>query len=97
MLLGYTIFDKSLESIDFGKNRIINTINPHSFCLTRYDKLFNEALQSSDILLPDGTGIVLASKIVNNKKINKIAGADIHQYLLKQANLKSQKVFYLGA
>ena len=97
MLLGYTIFDKSLESIDFDKNRIINTINPHSFCLTRYDKLFNEALQSSDILLPDGTGIVLASKIVNNKKINKIAGADIHQYLLKQANLKSQKVFYLGA
>ena len=59
--------------------------------------MFNEALHSSDILLPDGTGIVLASKIVNNKKINKIAGADIHQYLLKQANLKSQKVFYLGA
>jgi N-acetylglucosaminyldiphosphoundecaprenol N-acetyl-beta-D-mannosaminyltransferase len=59
--------------------------------------LFNEALHSSDILLPDGTGIVLASKIVNNKKINKIAGADIHQYLLYQANLKSQKVFYLGA
>ena len=97
MLLGYTIFDKSLESIDFAKNKIINTINPHSYCLSRYDKLFYEALQSSDILLPDGTGIVLASKIVNNKTINKIAGADIHQYLLQQANLKSQKVFYLGA
>jgi N-acetylglucosaminyldiphosphoundecaprenol N-acetyl-beta-D-mannosaminyltransferase len=97
MLLGYTIFDKSLGSIDFAKNKIINTINPHSYCLSRYDKLFNKALQSSDILLPDGTGIVLAARILNNKKINKIAGADIHQYLLHQANLKSQKVFYLGA
>ena len=97
MILGYKIFEHTLESIDFDKNKIINTINPHSYCLSRYDKLFNEALQSSDILLPDGTGIVLASKIVNNKKINKIAGADIHQYLLQQANLKSQKVFYLGA
>ena len=97
MILGYKIFEHTLKSIDFDKNKIINTINPHSYCLSRYDKLFNEALQSSDILLPDGTGIVLASKIVNNKKINKIAGADIHQYLLHQANLKSQKVFYLGA
>ncbi|MDA9284278.1 WecB/TagA/CpsF family glycosyltransferase [Flavobacteriaceae bacterium] len=97
MILGYKIFENTLESIDFDNYKIINTINPHSYCLSRYDKLFYEALQSSDILLPDGTGIVLASKIVNNKKINKIAGADIHQYLLQQANLKSQKVFYLGA
>ena len=97
MLLGFDVFKFGLKSIDFDKNKIINTINPHSYCLSRYDKLFNEALQSSDILLPDGTGIVLASKIVNNKKINKIAGADIHQYLLQQANLKTQKVFYLGA
>tara|TARA_B110000503_G_scaffold118617_1_gene179694 strand:- start:554 stop:1273 length:720 start_codon:yes stop_codon:yes gene_type:complete len=97
MLLGFDVFKSGLESINFDNNKIINTINPHSYCLSRYDKLFNEALQFSDILLPDGTGIVLASKIVNNKKINKIAGADIHQYLLQQANLKSQKVFYLGA
>jgi N-acetylglucosaminyldiphosphoundecaprenol N-acetyl-beta-D-mannosaminyltransferase len=97
MILGYKIYEHTLESIDFDKNKIINTINPHSYCLSRYDKLFNEALQSSDILLPDGTGIVLAAKIINKQSINKIAGADIHQYLLQQANLKSQKVFYLGA
>lgn len=97
MLLGFDVFNSSLESIDFANNKIINTINPHSYCLSRYDKLFNEALQFSNILLPDGTGIVLASKIVNNKKISKIAGADIHLYLLKKANLKRQKVFYLGA
>ena len=97
MLLGYRIFDKSLGSIDFAKNKIINTINPHSYCLSRYDKLFNKALQSSDILLPDGMGIVIAAKILNRQTIKKIAGADIHQYLLHQANLNSQKVFYLGA
>lgn len=87
----------SLDDLNIEDNYIINTINPHSYCLSRYDKLFNEALNSSDILLPDGTGIILAAKILNNQSINKIAGADIHQYLLHQANLKSQKVFYLGA
>ena len=97
MLLGYTIFKKSLESIDFVNKKIINTINPHSYCLSRNDELFNKALQSSDILLPDGIGISFASKILNNQTIKKIAGADVHLYLLQQANLKSQKVFYLGA
>lgn len=92
------IIDTSFENVRFKNNSlIINTINPHSYCLTRYDKIFNAALKSSDILLPDGIGIVLAAKILNKKTINKIAGADVHQYLLEQAHLKSQKVFYLGA
>ena len=97
MLLNYNVFTKSLQELDLNAVRIINTINPHSYCLSRYDKLFYEALQSSDILLPDGTGIVLAARILNNQSITKIAGADIHQYLLQQANLKNEKVFYLGA
>jgi len=97
MLLNYNVFTKSLQELDLNALRIINTLNPHSYCLSRYDKLFYEALQSSDILLPDGTGIVLAARILNNQSITKIAGADIHQYLLQQANLKNEKVFYLGA
>jgi N-acetylglucosaminyldiphosphoundecaprenol N-acetyl-beta-D-mannosaminyltransferase len=47
--------------------------------------------------LPDGSGIVLATRILTGKKITKIAGADIHSYLLKEANRKGKKVFYLGA
>jgi len=97
MLLNYNVFTKSLQELDLNAVRIINTINPHSYCLSRYDRIFNEALNSSDILLPDGTGIVLAARILNNQSITKIAGADIHQYLLQQANLKNEKVFYLGA
>ena len=34
MILGYKIFENTLESIDFDKNKIINTINPHSYCLS---------------------------------------------------------------
>jgi len=91
------IYAAPLLEIPLGKKSIINTINPHSYCEAKKDRVFAEALLSSDVLLPDGSGIVLATKILTGKKINKIAGADIHQYLLKQAHLKSQKVFYLGA
>ena len=84
-----------LSEIKTENGCIINTINPHSYCVAKKDKIFSEALLSSDVLLPDGSGIVLATKILTGKKINKIAGADIHYYLLEQAHLKNQKVFYL--
>ena len=96
-IVNYHIYKDLLSEIPIGKKCIINTINPHSFCEAKKDKVFTEALLSSDVLLPDGSGIVLATKILTGKKINKIAGADVHQYLLEQAHLKSQKVFYLGA
>jgi N-acetylglucosaminyldiphosphoundecaprenol N-acetyl-beta-D-mannosaminyltransferase len=91
------IYNGLLYDINTGKKCVINTINPHSYCIAKKDEEFTEALKSSDILLPDGTGIVLAARILNKQSIHKIAGTDIHQYLLHQANLKSQKVFYLGA
>lgn len=97
MLLNFKIFTTSLKYIDLKSVRVINTINPHSYCVSKEDKEFEDALNASDILLPDGVGFVLAAKILNNQTIKRITGADIHQYLLQQANFKSQKVFYLGA
>jgi N-acetylglucosaminyldiphosphoundecaprenol N-acetyl-beta-D-mannosaminyltransferase len=77
---------------------VIDTINPHSFCVAEKDADFKSALQSSDILIPDGEGIVWGVKKTSGKQIKKIAGFDLHQHCLEL--LKKQgggKVFYLGA
>lgn len=91
------VYTAPLSQLPLQKRCIINTINPHSYCEAKKDAIFTQTLLQSDVLLPDGAGIVLATKILTGLKINKIAGADIHQYLLEQAQLKGQKVFYLGA
>ncbi len=52
MLLNYNIYNKKLQNIDCNKIRIINTINPHSYCVSRKDEKFEAALKASDILLP---------------------------------------------
>ncbi|MDO5976386.1 WecB/TagA/CpsF family glycosyltransferase [Flavivirga jejuensis] len=91
------IFSSDLKDIDLNKRQIINTINPHSYCVSKKDLSFKKALINSDVLLPDGFGIVLATKVLFGKHIKKIAGADIHAHLLKYANLNKKKVFYLGA
>ena len=97
-IMGYKVFIDSLSTIKLNdEKQIINTINPHSFVVAKDDEVFYEALNNSDTLLPDGSGIVLASKILKSKKISKIAGADLHKYLLELLNNINGKVFYMGA
>ena len=96
-IIDENVFSDDLSTIDLEKKAIINTVNPHSFCVSKTDEGFKNALMQSDILLPDGSGIVLAAKVLRGKVIKKIAGADIHKHLLIHANLKHKKVFYLGA
>lgn len=94
----YNIFDSNIDAILSKKGRIvINTINAHSYVVAKKDKEFKEALLKSDVLLPDGEGIVMMAKTLKGKKITKIAGADIHNFLLKHANTNKLKCFYLGS
>ena len=96
-LLGYNVHKTSLESIDLNKVKVINTINPHSYCTAKNDALFMKALKNSDILLPDGIGIVWAEQVLNATKINKIAGYDVFMYLMQYLNETSGSCFFLGA
>lgn len=97
MLLNYKIFDKSLCDLNLKKYRIINTINPHSYCVANKDLHFKEALEDSDVLLPDGIGIVWAEKFLNGNNIKKIAGYDLFLFLMSKLNNESGSVFFLGA
>jgi len=95
--LGYQIFSGNLEELSIKDRILINTINQYSYCIAEQDAEFKTALANSDVLLPDGVGITFASKFLNNKKIGKIAGADIHEFLLKKLNKEHGSCFYLGA
>ena len=96
-LMNYNVFDQTLEEVDLKNNRIINTINPHSYCMTKKDSYFEYVLKNSDILLPDGIGIVWASKILQNKSIKKIAGFDVFIFLMNYLNKNNGSCFFLGS
>ena len=96
-IMNYEVFVDELDTIDLENKKVINTINPHSYITAMSDKYFNEALQESDLLIPDGSGIVLAAKHIYNSNIKKIAGADLHNFLLNKMDEKSGTVFYMGA
>lgn len=77
---------------------IANTINPHSYCVAKEDEVFYNALVSSDILVPDGVGVVWATQFLYKRNIPKISGFDMHLHFLEVLQKRGGgKVFYLGA
>jgi N-acetylglucosaminyldiphosphoundecaprenol N-acetyl-beta-D-mannosaminyltransferase len=96
-IFNYKVFSGELEVINPTKQQTINTINPHSYVVAKKDMVFRQALLESDILLPDGIGIVMANRLLNRIRISKIAGSDIHLHLLGELNKTGGKCFYLGA
>jgi N-acetylglucosaminyldiphosphoundecaprenol N-acetyl-beta-D-mannosaminyltransferase len=95
--MGYRVYSGSLDDIRHDQALVINTLNQYSFCIAEEDSVFREALRESDVLLPDGIAIVAAVRLLSGKKITKIAGADLHEHMLKSLNTTGGKVFYLGS
>ncbi len=96
-ILGFKVFSGSKDFFSNGVKGVINTINPHSYIISRKDDLFKEALLHSDFLIPDGVGIKYASRLITGKRIEKIAGADLHWLILNSLNERKGSCFYLGS
>lgn len=96
-VLGFNVFSGSKDFFNNGAKGVINTINPHSYIISRKDDLFKEALLHSDFLIPDGVGIKYASRLITGKRIEKIAGADLHWLILNSLNERKGSCFYLGS
>ncbi|GGI26905.1 WecB/TagA/CpsF family glycosyltransferase [Pedobacter mendelii] len=95
--INYNLYHGNLNEISLESKIVINTINQYSYCIAREDAEFRSALTSSDILLPDGEGVVLAERFLTGKKIKKISGTDLHLYLLSTLNAQAGSCFYLGS
>lgn len=95
--VGYELFTKTLDDLPHSKKLVINTINQYSFCIAEKEQDFKDALMQSDILLPDGIGIVAAVKLQSGESIKKISGSHLHYHLLDKLNKEYGSCFYLGA
>jgi N-acetylglucosaminyldiphosphoundecaprenol N-acetyl-beta-D-mannosaminyltransferase len=93
----YNLFTKSLDELPQKSHTLVNTINQYSYCIAQNDKDFKQSLKMSDVLLPDGVGVVAAARILTGRAVKKIAGYDLHNYLLKKLNKKGGSVFYMGS
>lgn len=89
---------EALRNIPEGKC-LIQTINAHSFVVAASDAAFEEALLGSDVLIPDGIGIVKACKWVKapDAPSERVAGADLFAFEMEKLEKRGGKCFFLGS
>lgn len=104
--LGYNLYPLTFEEtkkkiINFlkedNKKRIITAINPEKIVRSLNDPKLKEILKNSDLLLPDGYGIVIASKILGIGVKERITGIDMFEALLEFGDKENLSIYFLGA
>jgi len=105
-ILGYNV---TALSVDVCADRLFQTLrevkstwlacfNPHSYAMTMNDEMFSRALKSADWLVPDGAGVVLASRMLGGKIQGRVTGSDVFAGLHKRMNVVGgMSVFFLGS
>jgi len=73
-------------------------MNPHSYAVALKDGPFAQALKGADWLVPDGAGVVMASRLLEGAIAERITGSDIFYGLHRRMNAAGgMSVFFLGA
>jgi N-acetylglucosaminyldiphosphoundecaprenol N-acetyl-beta-D-mannosaminyltransferase len=110
MLLGYAVGnDIKDRCIDKMFSSMHNTsgadgcawmacFNPHSFAVALNDASFSQALKNASWLVPDGIGVVLASRLLGSHIRERVTGSDVFYGLHQRMNeAGSMSVFFLGS
>jgi len=71
-------------------------INAHCVNTVLADKQYRAALDSADMLLPDGSGLRLAAKMANRSVPSNLNGTDLFPEICIEAAKSGQKIYLLG-
>jgi N-acetylglucosaminyldiphosphoundecaprenol N-acetyl-beta-D-mannosaminyltransferase len=89
--------EKIVEFLKDDKKRVITPINPEKIVKSLSDEKLKNILLNSDLLLPDGYGIIIASKFLGIKIKERITGIDIFEALIDYADKNNLSIYFLGA
>ncbi len=86
-----------LEEQERTVPRVVNFVNVHSIHLARADRRLSEALQGSDLVLPDGSGLAFAGRMTGKPIRENLNGTDFIPLVLREAERSGRSVYLLGA
>lgn len=64
---------------------------------TLHDDALREIICKADLILPDGAGVVLASKMLGTPLKEKVAGIDFIEHLMKTLEHTDRSFYFLGS
>ena len=85
------------DFITAKKTHLIATANAEMIMMAQDDSELASILQQADLVVPDGAGVVWASRYLGHPVPERVAGYDLAQQLLQQAAQKGYRVYFFGA
>ncbi len=85
-----------LEDFNLKKPKVIFTPNTEVVMIARNNEKLKNIINQADMVIPDGIGLVHASRIKKNKLPERVTGFDLSVKLLEIANEKGYSLFILG-
>lgn len=89
--------NKVKEFVKSDKFHSIYTPNPEIVMLAKNDPEFHQILEGADLVVPDGIGVVIASKIKKNPLPERVAGYDLVQNTMQDAVKEGYKYYFFGS
>lgn len=87
---------RAVSCIESEKTGVVYTPNSEIVLQAYKNPEFCEILNSADLIVPDGIGVVHASKIVRAPLPERVAGFDLSCRLLEKAAEKSYSIYFFG-
>lgn len=85
------------EMVKANRPHFIASVNPEICMASRNDAELREVLLTADLGIPDGIGIVLASRLRGGRIRERVTGIDLMQALVAMAAEDGLKIFLFGA
>jgi N-acetylglucosaminyldiphosphoundecaprenol N-acetyl-beta-D-mannosaminyltransferase len=86
-----------MKDIEHKKKSFIVAINPEKLMKAKDDEELKILLNKADYQIPDGIGVILASRLKGGRIKERVTGIDLMLTLCKEAAKQGKSVFLYGA
>jgi N-acetylglucosaminyldiphosphoundecaprenol N-acetyl-beta-D-mannosaminyltransferase len=89
--------DNLMERLRRSDRGRVYFVNAHCLNIASQDAAYREALADAEVVLADGSGLLIGSRILGLPIRHNLNGTDLVPRLLERAGAENRRVFLLGA
>ncbi|MCM3709232.1 WecB/TagA/CpsF family glycosyltransferase [Sporosarcina luteola] len=91
------LIPKLFQNIDAKKKSLIVAINPEKLMKAKDDPALKALLNRAEFQIPDGIGVIIASKIQKGNIQSRVTGVDMMDRIVREAARTGKSIFLYGA
>lgn len=91
------LINKLFKRIDKKEKSLVVAINPEKLMKAKEDQSLKDLLNRAEFQIPDGIGVILASKLNKGNIKSRVTGIDMMDRIVREAARTGKSIFLYGA